>query len=114
MPYSWSKTTTKSLSTGRADGVSDRTAGRSTTSNTILPPEGGCGGDAEKPCEVIQRSDDTEEKLKARLAEFHTKAQPAIGYLAGEGIPLLKVPGNLPTFSRAAVRASVFSAMRIA
>lgn len=78
------------------------------------PPEGGCGGDPDKACDVIQRSDDTEESLIARLAEFRTKALPAIDYLIEQGIPLCRVPGNLPVFSRAAVQASVFSAMRIA
>lgn len=77
------------------------------------PPAGGCGGDVNRPCELIQRSDDTVESLKARLEEFRTKTQPAIDYLIEHGIPLYTVPGNLPEFSPEAVKASVFEAMQI-
>lgn len=77
------------------------------------PPAGGCGGDPNKRCETIQRSDDTVESLKTRLQEFHTKTEPALEYLAEQGIPLYKVPGNLEKFSPEAVKASVFEAMQI-
>lgn len=78
------------------------------------PPEGGCGGDANKQCDIVQRSDDTIENLQARLREFHKKTEPAIGYLVAQGIPLYTVPGNLPEFTPEAVKASVLEAMQIA
>ena len=77
------------------------------------PPPGGCGGDADRRCELIQRSDDTAESLRARLQEFRNKAKPAIDYLTGRGIPLFTVPGHLPDFTPEAVKASVFAAMKI-
>ncbi len=77
------------------------------------PPDSGDCGRSVSKCNIIQRSDDTEESLITRLQEFRTKTEPAIDYLVDQGIPLYRVPGNLPTFSRATVRASVFSAMRI-
>jgi adenylate kinase family enzyme len=61
--------------------------------------------------EVIQRSDDTEAKIRTRLAEFQAKAKPAIEVLQGAGIPLVNVPGNLPVFTDEAVRASVMDAI---
>ncbi len=64
-------------------------------------------------CDIVQRSDDTIDSLKARLKEFHTKAQPALDYLSETGIPLYKVSGNLPVFSPEAIKASVFEAMGI-
>ncbi len=72
---------------------------------TYKPPKNGkcakCG------VEVIQRSDDTEEKIKSRLQEFKNKALPAIEYLQEKGIPLLKVPGHLEEFTAENVRKSV-------
>jgi adenylate kinase len=72
---------------------------------TYKPPKNGkcdnCGVD------VIQRSDDTEEKIKSRLQEFEKKALPAIEYLKDEGIPLVKVPGHLEEFTSENVRKSV-------
>jgi len=62
--------------------------------------------------EVILRSDDTEEKIRTRLAEFQTKALPAIRRLVDSGIPQVVVPGNLPVFSDEAVRESVLGAVR--
>ena len=62
--------------------------------------------------EVIQRSDDTEEKIRTRLAEFQSKALPAIHTLEAAGIPLVSVPGNLPVFTDEAVRESVLAAVR--
>ncbi len=70
------------------------------------PPEDGkyckkCGA------EVIQRSDDTEEKIRSRLKEFKNKALPAIKYLEEKGIPIVKVPGHLEEFTKENVRRSV-------
>jgi len=61
---------------------------------------------------VIQRSDDTEEKIRTRLAEFRTKAQPAIERLIQSGVPSATVPGNLPVFTDEAVRESVLSVIK--
>jgi adenylate kinase len=61
--------------------------------------------------EVIQRSDDTEEKIRSRLREFQEKCKPAIDVLAKAGIPVVSVPGNLPVFSDEAVRKSVLDAI---
>ncbi len=57
--------------------------------------------------DVIQRSDDKEEKIKSRLLEFKKKALPAIEYLQEQGIPLVKVPGHLEVFTDENVRKSV-------
>jgi len=61
---------------------------------------------------VILRSDDTEDKIRTRLAEFKAKALPAIQRLTGAGIPTVSVPGNLPVFTDEAVRESVLSVVR--
>jgi adenylate kinase family enzyme len=58
---------------------------------------------------VIQRSDDTEEKIRTRLAEFVAKALPAIQRLGAAGVPMASVHGNLPVFTDEAVRESVLS-----
>lgn len=58
---------------------------------------------------VILRSDDTEEKIRTRLAEFRNKALPAIERLTFAGVPSAVVPGNLPVFTDQAVRESVLS-----
>ncbi len=71
-------------------------------------PEGTCTNCGTR---VVQRSDDTEEKVRTRLAEFQTKALPAVNRLLQEGIPVVKVPGNLPVFSDEAVEESVLSAV---
>ncbi|NMB76456.1 MAG: hypothetical protein GYA21_15165 [Myxococcales bacterium] len=60
---------------------------------------------------VVLRSDDTEEKIRSRLREFAEKAEPALRRLAVAGIPLARVPGNLPVFTDQAVRQSVLSAL---
>jgi adenylate kinase family enzyme len=60
---------------------------------------------------VIQRSDDTEEKIRTRLTEFQTKALPAIRRLTAAGIPTVSVAGNLPVFTDEAVRQSVLAAV---
>jgi len=68
------------------------------------PPENGkcedCG------VEVIQRSDDTEERIRSRLQEFKEKTKPMIDYLEGE-IPIVEVPGHLEEFTPENVRRSV-------
>jgi adenylate kinase family enzyme len=61
---------------------------------------------------VIQRSDDTEEKIRTRLAEFQNKALPAIKRLSAAGIPSVSVPGNLPVFTDEAVRSSVLGVVQ--
>ena len=61
--------------------------------------------------EVVQRSDDTEEKIRSRLREFEEKCKPAITVLEKAGIPVVKVPGNLPVFTDEAVRKSVMDAV---
>ncbi|UCC92926.1 MAG: nucleoside monophosphate kinase [Thermoplasmata archaeon] len=60
---------------------------------------------------VVQRSDDTEEKIWSRLREFHEKVEPTLEFLEGEGIPVAVVPGNLPVFTDEAVRESVMQAI---
>jgi len=57
--------------------------------------------------EVIQRSDDTKEKITSRLKEFKDKALPAINYLKNNGIPIITVPGHLEEFTAENVRKSV-------
>jgi adenylate kinase len=64
-------------------------------------------------CDIIQRSDDTVESIKARLNEFAVKTQPAIDYLQRQGIPVYRVPGNLPDYKPETVRASVFEALKL-
>jgi adenylate kinase len=61
--------------------------------------------------EVVQRSDDTEERIWSRLREFHDKVEPTIDLLEERGIPVVVVPGNLPVFSEEAVRTSVLEAI---
>ena len=70
------------------------------------PPKNGlceCG------TEVIQRSDDTEEKIRSRLNEFQEKALPALNYLKDQGIPIITVPGHLENFTSENVRKSVIN-----
>ena len=61
---------------------------------------------------VIHRVDDHEDKIRKRLEEFRTKAEPALRYLKTKGIPVATVPGNLPEFTEAAVRESVLTALK--
>ena len=72
---------------------------------TYKPP---IDGKCEK-CEVdvIQRSDDTEEKIQSRLKEFTKKTIPALEYLKKQGIPVVTVPGHLEEFTTENVRKSV-------
>ena len=67
-----------------------------------------------KECEtkVIQRSDDTEEKIKSRLNEFREKALPAIKILEENNIPIVKVPGHLEVFTSENVRKSVMDEIK--
>jgi adenylate kinase len=60
---------------------------------------------------VVQRSDDSEEKIWSRLREFHEKVEPTLDFLEGQGIPVAVVPGNLPEFTDEAVRSSVLEAI---
>lgn len=62
-------------------------------------------------CNIVQRSDDNLESLKARLNEFHTKTQPAIDFLKEAGTPFYAAPGNLPTYAPEAVEASICEVM---
>ena len=57
--------------------------------------------------EIIQRSDDTEEKIRSRLNEFKEKTLPAIRYLEENDIPIAKVPGHLEVFTPENVKKSV-------
>ncbi len=61
--------------------------------------------------DVIQRSDDTEDKIRSRLNEFKEKVLPAMDYLKEQGIPIAKVPGHLEEFTPENVRKSVLSAI---
>jgi len=56
---------------------------------------------------VIQRSDDTEKKIRARLNEFKEKTIPALEYLKENGVPIAKVPGHLEEFTPENVKRSV-------
>jgi len=73
------------------------------------PPDNGrcsaCGA------EVVQRSDDTEEKIRSRLQEFKTKTLPALRLLQNQGIPIAKVSGHLEEFTEENVRRSVIDAL---
>jgi adenylate kinase family enzyme len=102
------------------DAIVARTIGRRICPNKACgkvyhlefkPPaaDGAC-----KACgtKVIQRSDDTEEKIRTRLAEFQAKALPAIKRLIAAGIPSASVAGNLPVFTDEAVRESVLAVVR--
>ena len=61
---------------------------------------------------VVLRSDDSEEKIRTRLAEFQSKALPAIKRLSAAGIPTVSVPGNLPVFTDEAVKQSVLDVVQ--
>ncbi len=72
------------------------------------PPENGkcedCG------VEVIQRDDDTEEKIRSRLQEFKDKTKPMIERLESE-IPVVEVSGHLEEFTPENVKRSVMEAL---
>ena len=61
---------------------------------------------------VVLRSDDSEEKIRTRLAEFQSKDLPAIQRLSAAGIPTVSVPGNLPVFTDEAVKQSVLGVVQ--
>jgi len=71
-------------------------------------------GELCKECgtKVIQRSDDTEEKIRSRLNEFQEKALPAVKILEQNDIPIVKVPGHLEVFTSENVRKSVMSEVK--
>lgn len=105
---------------GEDEAIVGRTIGRRICSNKTCgkvfhlefkkpTPDGKCTACGTP---VIQRSDDTEEKIRTRLAEFRTKALPAIERLTKSGIPAATVPGNLPVFTDEAVRESVLGAIK--
>lgn len=71
------------------------------------PKDGKC----ECGTEVIQRSDDTKEKITSRLREFQEKALPAINFLKEKGIPVVTVPGHLENFTPENVKKSVMQAI---
>ena len=60
---------------------------------------------------VIQRSDDTKEKIISRLNEFKEKTLPALQLLKDQGIPVVEVPGHLEEFTPENVRRSVMDAV---
>ncbi len=60
---------------------------------------------------VVQRSDDTEEKIRSRLQEFRTKTLPALRFLEEQGVPVARVPGHLEEFTEENVRRSVMQAV---
>lgn len=74
---------------------------------TYKPPKE--GGLCECGARVIQRSDDTEEKIRSRLHEFKEKTLPALEYLQEQDIPVVRVPGHLEEFTKENVRRSVMS-----
>eukprot|EP01106_Pelomyxa_sp_JSP_P016637 TRINITY_DN62_c0_g1_i2.p1 TRINITY_DN62_c0_g1~~TRINITY_DN62_c0_g1_i2.p1 ORF type:complete len:177 (-),score=52.44 TRINITY_DN62_c0_g1_i2:140-670(-) len=62
--------------------------------------------------EVIQRSDDAEDKIKSRLHEFESKTLESIEWLrAHEHVPFFVVSGNLAVFNEQAVLDSVKEAL---
>ena len=77
------------------------------------PPPEKRKNECKSECDIVQRSDDNVESLKARLNEFATKTRPAIDYLSDQGIPLYRLPGNLPDYSPEAVKASVVEIMEL-
>ena len=60
---------------------------------------------------VVQRSDDTEEKIWSRLREFHEKVEPTLDFLEQQGTPVVVVSGDLPVFTDEAVRESMLQAI---
>jgi adenylate kinase len=100
--------------------IIERTMGRRICSSCgevfhleFRPPPDTRQNECKEECNIVKRSDDTITGLKARLNEFATKTQPALDYLAAMGIPLFRVPGNLPNYSPEAVKASLFEAMQV-
>lgn len=57
--------------------------------------------------ELIQRSDDTGEKIKVRLQEYYDKVLPTLDVLKEKEIPIVTVDGNLKEFTKENVKRSV-------
>ncbi|MBT8045847.1 MAG: nucleoside monophosphate kinase [Pontiella sp.] len=102
------------------DAIIERTMGRRICKSCgevfhleFRPPPEERMFECKSECDIVQRSDDTVDSLKARLNEFATKTQPALDFLLEKGIPIYRVPGNLPDYSPDAVQASVFEVMGI-
>jgi adenylate kinase len=57
--------------------------------------------------ELIQRADDTADKIQMRLAEFYDKVIPTLDILEKEGIQVVTVEGNLEVFTEENVKRSV-------
>lgn len=57
--------------------------------------------------EIIQRADDTENKIKVRLSEYYDKVIPTLDILEKSGIPVVTVEGNLEVFTDENVKISV-------
>ncbi len=60
---------------------------------------------------LIQRSDDTEERIRTRLKEYYDKVVPAMELLRKHGVPVVNVPGNVEPFTEENVRRSVMDAL---
>lgn len=56
---------------------------------------------------VVLRSDDTKEKIMARLREFYEKTLPIMDYMRGRGLLFVTVPGHLDNFTPENVKKSV-------
>ena len=69
-------------------------------------------GYCECGAKVIQRSDDTEEKIRSRLDEFKNKTVPALEYLQSKGIPVVKVPGHLEIFTDENIKNNVMNELK--
>lgn len=57
--------------------------------------------------ELVQRADDTAERIQMRLFEFYDKVIPTLDILEKAGIPIVTVEGNLEVFTEENVRRSV-------
>ncbi len=57
--------------------------------------------------ELIQRTDDTADKIQMRLAEYYDKVIPMLNILEKAGIPTITVDGNLEEFTEENVKRSV-------
>ena len=57
--------------------------------------------------ELIQRADDTAQKIQMRLAEYYDKVIPTLDILEKAGIPVVTVEGNLEVFTDENVKRSV-------
>jgi adenylate kinase len=62
--------------------------------------------------EVFQRSDDTVEKIKSRLNEFHEKVVPAVEELKKKNIHFVVVDGFLNPWSKEKVQETVKDALK--